>query len=479
MTDCRPTAVLTTPALAEAIAGISGAVGVGVSGGRDSMALLHAAVQYGRQMGVAIHALHVHHGLMPQAQAWVEFLQNQCQQWGVPLAVHYLQGKPAAAQSIEEWARDGRYQALRTMALERHCGGILLAHHQADLAETFLLQALRGAGPRGLAAMPERALRHGLLWLRPWLHSCRTEIDQYCQTFDIPYIEDPSNTDTRFARNRLRHEVVPALMQQFPQAQGALARSAQACASAQAALAELAQMDRAACLSPDQDTEQGALAVPALLALSRARLYNLLSHWLRDGLPQRWPSGLLDELMGRLRLGACFRLPIVLGYELRCYRDVLTLQVVVSSLPPLVDAIAEADAIFTVRGYGCYPCAQSGGYWWVRPPQPDELALPCLESVLLEQGLQWAVRRRLGTDRFAKAPRSAARSLKKAYQEAGVPQWERSGPYLADAQGRLLYAPALGLNAQWAQIAKFIQAPQIGLAIEWLKNGEKRDKDAL
>lgn len=468
MTDCRPTAVSTTPALAEAIAGISGAVAVAVSGGRDSMALLHAAVQYGRQTGVVIHALHVHHGLMPQAQAWVEFLQTQCQQWGVSLAVHYLQGQPAAAQSIEEWARDGRYQALRMMALERHCGGILLAHHQADLAETFLLQALRGAGPRGLAAMPERALRQGLLWLRPWLHSRRAEIDQYCQTFDVPYIEDPSNTDTRFARNRLRHEVVPALMQQFPQAQGALARSAQACASAQAALAELAQMDRAACLSLDLGTEQGALAVPALLALSRARLYNLLSHWLREGLPQRWPSGLLDELMGRLRLGACFRLPIGHGYELRCYRDVLSLQGV-SNAKPWGGAAAEPVEIFTVRGYGRYPCTQWGGYWWVRPPQPDELALSCLESVWLEQGLQWTVRGRLASDRFAKAPRSAVRSLKKAYQEAGVPQWERSGPYLADAQGRLLYAPALGLNAQWAQIAKFIQVPQIGLAIEWRK----------
>jgi tRNA(Ile)-lysidine synthase len=470
MSGCKPTAALTTPELAEAIGGTSGAIAVAVSGGRDSMALLHACAQIGRPSGQVLYALHVHHGLMPQADEWVEFLQATCERWQVTLRVHHLQGQPSAGQSIEEWAREGRYLALTEMALAHGCTTVVLAHHQADLTETFLLQALRGAGPAGLAAMPAQVQRRGLLWVRPWLYRMRAEIEQYCRDESIPFIDDPSNSDTRFARNRLRHEVMPALAQHFPQAQGALMRSAKACASAQAALTELAQMDMAACASsaPDSDFScQGglALALSHLLELSQPRRYNLLSHWLRAELQQRWPSGVLDELLRRLRLGTCFRLPVGKQHELRCYRDILRLQAISSGemadQPP-------AQAL-VVRGYGRYPCGAWGGYWWVRPAQPHEWALPWDTTEFQQKGVEWTVRGRCATDRFAKAPNAAVRSLKKAYQEAGVPDWKRQGPYLEDEQGRLLYVPPLGLNGQWAIKADFIQEPFIGLAIEWRK----------
>ncbi|NDC10642.1 MAG: hypothetical protein EBZ75_15150, partial [Oxalobacteraceae bacterium] len=210
---------------------------------------------------------------------------------------------------------------------------------------------------------------------------------------------------------------VPALMRHFPQAQVALVRSAKACASAQAALAELAQMDMAACASsaPDSDFScQGgvALALSHLVELSQPRRYNLLSHWLRAELQQRWPSGVLDELLSRLRLGACFRLPVGKLHELRCYRNQLQLQAISSC------EIADEPAaqVLVVHGYGRYPCPQWGGYWWLRPAQSHELALPIDATKFQQTGMEWTVRGRCATDRFAKASTAAVRSLKKAYQ---------------------------------------------------------------
>ena len=174
-------------------------VAVAVSGGRDSMALLHCTANLACEAGIEVQALHVHHGLQPDADAWSRFVERTCKRWrakGLPLhfAMQRLQGRPARAQSIEAWARAGRYQALAEMAQAAHCGLVLLAHHQGDQAETFLLQALRGAGPAGLAAMPARAERSGVVWARPWLAWPRESIDAYVRRHRIAYIDDRAAT---------------------------------------------------------------------------------------------------------------------------------------------------------------------------------------------------------------------------------------------------------------------------------------------
>ena len=144
-------------------------VAVAVSGGRDSMALLHALARAGRERGVEVWALHVHHGLMAKADDWAAFVERTCKRWSVPFAMQRLAGVPARGDSVEAWARAGRYAALVAMAHAAGCDTIALAHHRGDQAETFLLQALRGAGVAGLAAMPARIERDGLIWVRPWL----------------------------------------------------------------------------------------------------------------------------------------------------------------------------------------------------------------------------------------------------------------------------------------------------------------------
>ncbi|MEO5772299.1 MAG: tRNA lysidine(34) synthetase TilS, partial [Burkholderiaceae bacterium] len=206
------------------------------SGGRDSMALLHCTARSAKTMGIEPIALHVHHGLMPQADAWAEQVQAICLRWKIRFEMQRLAGKPAKGDSVEAWARAQRYAALTAMAEACGTGLVLLAHHQRDQAETFLLQALRGGGPAGLAAMPQQAVRHSIVWARPWLAAPHDAIEAYARRHRIACVDDPSNADPRFARGRLRAAAMPALRSAFGDADAALASAAARSAQAQAVL---------------------------------------------------------------------------------------------------------------------------------------------------------------------------------------------------------------------------------------------------
>lgn len=201
------------------------AVAVAYSGGRDSTALLHATARAASQTGglLCVHALHVHHGLSVHADAWLRHGRETCRRWaarGLPVQFHAERVRVAldGGASIEAAAREARYAALARMARAAGCDTVLLAHHREDQAETVLLQALRGAAAAGLAAMPRGIERDGLTWIRPWLAQPRAAIEAYVRRHRLAWIDDDSNTDTRYARNRLRHEVWPTLLQAFPQA---------------------------------------------------------------------------------------------------------------------------------------------------------------------------------------------------------------------------------------------------------------------
>lgn len=270
-------------------------VGVACSGGRDSTALLHATARAAGSLGLEVVALHVHHGLLPQADDWWRHLQKRCSRWrqaGWPVRFSgaRLQGRPAPGDSVEAWARRERYRALAALAKEQDIGLVLLAHHRRDQAETVLLQALRAAGPAGLSAMPRSALREGITWARPWLDRPREAIEAYVRRHRLTAIEDPSNNDPRYARNRLRAQVWPALAEAFPEGEIALAGCARRMQEAQACLVELALADAGAVV------ESGALNVPAWAALSNPRRANLLRHWAAG-----WSAvGLPDSLLARL-----------------------------------------------------------------------------------------------------------------------------------------------------------------------------------
>ena len=303
MNVCSPTAVSPTRGNAESAAADSGArrLGVAVSGGRDSIALLHAVARQARGTGLEVWALHVHHGLMPQADEWWRAVEQQCARWrrrGWPVrfAGEKLSGAPNPGQSIEAWARAGRYAALARMAHERDLSLVMLAQHRQDQAETVLLQALRSGGPAGLSAMPRSIQRQGIHWVRPWLDQPRAALEAYARKFRLQFVNDPSNHDPRLGRGRLRQQVWDAFASAFPHAEVALAGTARRMQEAAQCNAELAAMDMAPCVG-----EGGTLVLAPWALLSAARRANVLRHWSvqwsAKGMPETLVARLLSEAM--------------------------------------------------------------------------------------------------------------------------------------------------------------------------------------
>ena len=252
---------------------------IAFSGGLDSTVLLHLLASLATHHSLpTLSAIHVHHGLQAAADAWPDHCRSVCEALGVPLEVVNVQVLPGA--SVERAAREARYAAF---CAALHGNEVLLtAQHRDDQAETLLFRLLRGAGVRGLSAMPrQRPLGRGHL-LRPLLDVSRAELEAYARQHRLSWIEDPSNDDHRYARNYLRQRVFPVLTEQWPQASATLARSAAHLGEAQGLLDDLARIDLARATSPDAFDWLGlrSLELAPLQALSPARQRNAVSHWL-------------------------------------------------------------------------------------------------------------------------------------------------------------------------------------------------------
>lgn len=248
---------------------------VALSGGADSTALLLACAE--RWPGQVV-ALHVHHGLQAAADDFVRHCQRLCESLSVPLAVRHVDARPAPGQSPEDAARQARYEALQALALASQAPAaiqsIAMAQHADDQAETVLLALSRGAGVAGLAAMPGQWERGGLHWHRPLLRVAGADVRQWLRARGQNWVEDPTNGDERYTRNRIRARLLPALQQAFPHFRDTFARSAAHAAQASALLQEVAQADLDAVGTPPR--------IDALQRLSHARQANVLRHWLRS-----------------------------------------------------------------------------------------------------------------------------------------------------------------------------------------------------
>ena len=412
-------------------------VAVAYSGGRDSTALLHATAVNALSTGCHVVALHVHHGLSVHADAWLQHGAEQCAAWtakGMPVrfVAQRLTSRPAPGDSVEAWARQARYQALRQMAIDEGANIVLLAHHRRDQAETLLLQALRGAGTPGLSSMPKQALRQGLTWARPWLQLPRESIEKYVAVHGLMHIEDDSNADTRFARNRLRCNVWPALTQAFPQAEAALADSATWAQEATRCLRDLAAIDLAEVV-----TDQG-FSVAQWTALSAARRSNALRAWLAAQ-----PGGvaeaslvrrLLAELPGAASRSGSATWPAAQG-TLKRYRGVLTFH----KTPDVPMPPSPRENTLRITRAGTYKLPGWQGSLTATRVQRDGVALAWLGCVEL--------RARCGSEQFQAGLLRPVRSLKKQFQAAGVAAWHRDGPLLFSG-GQLVFVPGLGLDAR-------------------------------
>lgn len=408
---------------------------VAYSGGRDSAALLHATARVGSLLGIEVLALHVHHGLLESADAWLEHAQNQCRRWarrGLPVRLTWrrLSGRPGRGESVEAWARAARYRALHEMACDEGASLLLLAHHRRDQAETWLLQALRGGGPAGLAAMPKRAERAGLVWARPWLDQPRGAIEAYARRHRLAWIDDESNADPRFARNRLRAIVWPALLEAFADAEAALAASARQAQSARQCLEETAAADL------ELVGDRGALLVARWQALPAGRRANALAAWLRQATGRAPTAALVERLLSELPRPGSARWSLC-GLELRRYRGRLD----IASEPSRMAATARVERERELPPMKGRRIALPGwgGVLRLQPARSGGLAPERLARL--------TVRTRSGGERFQLAADVVPRSLKKQYQACAVPAWQRGGPLLYDSE-QLVFVPGLGIDAR-------------------------------
>jgi len=252
---------------------------IAFSGGLDSTVLLHLLAHLAKHHSLpALSAIHIHHGLQAAADAWPAHCQSVCDALGVSLQVIRVSVQPGA--SLERAAREARYAAFTSLTEADDV--LLTGQHRDDQAETLLFRLMRGAGVRGLSAMPaQRPLGQGTL-LRPLLDITRSELEAYARAHQLNWIEDPSNQDRQFSRNYLRHQVLPLLTARWPQAQASMARSAAHLREAQGLLDELAQLDLAQAATPSELSWLGlpSLELAPLTSLSAARQRNALSHWL-------------------------------------------------------------------------------------------------------------------------------------------------------------------------------------------------------
>jgi tRNA(Ile)-lysidine synthase len=376
---------------------------VAYSGGMDSHVLLHALTRQRQDLALPLGAVHVNHGLHAHSAAWAEHCRAVCADLGVEFVLLAGDARPAPGESPEAAARALRYGLLGDWLPP---GALLLsAHHQDDQAETLLLQLLRGAGPKGLSAMPARAVLGQGSLLRPLLDYGRAELLAYAEREGLAWIEDPSNADTRLDRNFLRQRLLPELKARWPAASAVLARSAELCAEA----AELQDLVAAQDRLGMPGTRHGTLSVVALQRLPEARQRNLLRHWLQAAgfsLPSRSVLGriLAEVLAARPDAEPCVHWP---GAEVRRYRDDLYV------MAPLQPVVVEP-------GLDWAP-----GQVLVLPGGVLSAEAVTGEGMRLVAGTRLQVRFRQGGEQLRLPGRDHRNALKQLLQERGVPPWER------------------------------------------------------
>jgi tRNA(Ile)-lysidine synthase len=282
-------------------------LGIAYSGGADSTALLYAAAA--RWPG-QVHALHVHHGLQSAADDFERHCATTCDALGVSLHIGRVDARHDSGDSPEDAARRARYATLAGLASAQGLQDVLLAQHADDQVETMLIALGRGAGLDGLAAMPREMTRHGIRFHRPLLDVRAADLRAWLAAEGLPFIEDPSNADERYTRNRIRRRVLPALAEALPQFRETFARSARNAARASGLLTELAEIDLATTGMPP--------AIDALQALSRERRANALRQWLRSA-HRAVPSEaqlqqLLDQVEACRTRGHGIRLKVADGF---------------------------------------------------------------------------------------------------------------------------------------------------------------------
>ncbi len=426
--------------LARVVVSAGDSIAVAFSGGLDSSVLLQFAADYCRRHDRPLHAYHVHHGLSPNADVWLDHCRQQATQAGAAFdAVHVIL-TGADADGVEHAARQARYDALGQLCRRDRVRLLLTAHHVDDQAETVLLQLFRGTGLRGLGGMAELSDAHALLGAgvalgRPLLGCSRRELEDAVAALGLDPVADESNADTRYRRNAIRHEILPAIAKHFPGYAATLARSSLHWQAAQQLLDDLAETDEAHCAEGD------ALRVERLSALSAERIDNLLRYWLAArGAPQPPGAAQLAQLRRQLMHARSDAHPSVelCGLSIERHGGLLVAEPMRQGDPP--------DFAIGIRWQGepeiVVPQWQ-GALRFERSVGPGL----CPERL---QAHSLLLRPRVGGERLKPDAQRPTRTLKNLYQEVAVPAQQRPWLPLVYLDGALVYAAGLGMDVREA-----------------------------
>lgn len=402
---------------------------VGFSGGLDSVVLLHQLLQYA-ELAPKVIAIHVHHGLSPHASDWQAHCEVTCQQWQVRCIVAHVDIDKT--HNIEEQAREARYQVFKS-----HLGqtdALLLAHHRDDQVETLLLHLCRGAGVSGLAAMPAmRSFAEGVL-IRPLLENDRATLHQYALTHDLQWVEDESNHELRFARNYIRHQVIPILRKRWPNVVNNISECAKQCQIARKNLALLADIDLKSVQNKETFQQNMRELDLSILGLNdQPRVLNVLYTWLQRNQVSLPSATQLQRLLHEVILAADDAQPMLRWGEvcIRRYRNKLYLE-------------KKADLV------GQY---EKKSWRWENFPKPMVLdgqsmlvAVASEKGTFIPENACIEIRKRQNGERFRL--HGQTKTLKKLYQEWGIPPWMRA------------HIPLFYVNNQLKAIVGYAQADE-------------------
>jgi tRNA(Ile)-lysidine synthase len=398
---------------------------VALSGGMDSVVLLHLLHQLQKTHHFNLKASHVHHGLSKNADKWVKFCEKLCTKLSAPLDVHYIKLPKKKSLGIEGEARQLRYEKL----LKSKTDLVVLAHHEDDQAETFLLQLIRGAGVKGLSSM---ALFDGRrrLW-RPLLNTSRVDIENYAKKHKLKWIEDESNLNTDFDRNFIRSKVLPILKNRFSHIIKVISRSSAHLAEAQNLLDELAKIDLKSYIYKHK------LRVKTLDKLSHSRAKNVLRYWLEIN-HQLMPSkDLLDELLRQAltaKKDATIKIQLSKDFEIRRYKDEIYIVKKNQKGQKNYEIIWKGESEILLP---------NGAQLIFKKAKGRGINFKLLDNQKLK------IRNRQGGEFFKPDSKRPTKKIKQLLQESDLPPWERDFFPMIFVGAELAAVPNFGIDQKY------------------------------
>ncbi|WP_144391729.1 tRNA lysidine(34) synthetase TilS [Pleionea sediminis] len=381
---------------------------IGYSGGMDSTVLLYALKQISRHYpSVQLRAIHVNHGIAEQADEWEEHCRDFCHWLNVKFHSEKVTLSNQTRQGLEQLARKERWRVFQNKISKNDV--LWLAHHKDDQVETIFLNLLRGSGVAGVRGMQADSQRYDIQVLRPFLNSCRSQLAEFANTHQLNWIDDPSNFESDQRRNFLRNDILPVIEKQWSGYRDPVVRFGKHMESTQRLLDEFAESDFRQVYKEEQD----GLSIADLKVLSWDRLINLLRYWIVQFELMAPSSSKLEEFVRQLQ-ESTIDSQITLATGEYCLKQ-------------------SGQCLYMIPEALTQPVDYE--YHWAN--FPETIVLPKINRQLTastnskrgirapDKSVRVTVRSRKGGERCWPHTRSKATTLKKFFNESGVPGWER------------------------------------------------------